>query len=180
MKAKTQIAIIVSTTAAIIVALAIALLVRYRLSKRVSETTIQQFGNPSLPRGYRNNNPLNIRISSDRWLGKVEPNTDGAFEQFAQPVYGYRAAIKLIQNYIRNRHLTTISQIVSRWAPPSENYTQNYIQHVADTTGIPADATLSPSNKQQITSIVYAMAIRENGPKPMPDMATINEAWDML
>ena len=38
--------------------------------------------NTTLPRGYRNNNPLNIRYSrNNTWIGKVTPNTDGAFEQ---------------------------------------------------------------------------------------------------
>jgi hypothetical protein len=38
-----------------------------------------------LPRGIRNNNPLNIRLNPDnRWQGRVSPklNSDGAFEQF--------------------------------------------------------------------------------------------------
>ena len=35
-------------------------------------------------RGYRNNNPLNLRISNNAWKGKIpaSQNTDGAFEQF--------------------------------------------------------------------------------------------------
>jgi hypothetical protein len=40
--------------------------------------------NTMLPRGYRNNNPLNIRINADNdWQGKVYFNTDHVFEQFA-------------------------------------------------------------------------------------------------
>ena len=49
-----------------------------------------------MTRGYRNNNPLNIRIDKKNpWLGRVIPNTDGEFEQFTSMAYGYRAAMVL-------------------------------------------------------------------------------------
>ena len=58
-----------------------------------------------LPRGIRNNNPLNIRLNPDnRWQGKVPPkhNSDGAFEQFHDPIMGLRAAaVLLIAHYDR-------------------------------------------------------------------------------
>ena len=47
-----------------------------------------------LPRGIRNNNPLNIRLNPEnRWQGRVSPklNSDGAFEQFHDPVMGARS-----------------------------------------------------------------------------------------
>ena len=47
-----------------------------------------------LPRGIRNNNPLNIRLNPEnRWQGRVSPkhNSDGAFEQFQDPIMGLRA-----------------------------------------------------------------------------------------
>ena len=40
------------------------------------------------PRGFRNNNWLNIRISNNNWQGKRTDNTDGAFEQFETPELG--------------------------------------------------------------------------------------------
>ena len=35
-----------------------------------------------LPRGIRNNNPLNIRRSKDQWKGLAETQNDRAFCQF--------------------------------------------------------------------------------------------------
>ena len=35
-----------------------------------------------MTRGYRNNNPLNIRHDRDRCQGEVVPSQDGAFKQF--------------------------------------------------------------------------------------------------
>ncbi len=168
------------TVAGILLIVLIVLLVRYLLAKRTSEETMQQFQNTALPRGYRNNNPLNIRISSERWLGKVSPNTDGSFEQFSAMEYGYRAAIKTLQTYIRKHHCDTIEKIITRWAPPSENNTQAYIANVANRAGLSPTETITPTNHNQLTAIVYAMAISENGFTPQPDRQAIETAWTML
>ena len=47
-----------------------------------------------LPRGFRNNNPLNIRRSKDQWKGLAEAQTDRAFVQFKSLEYGWRAAFQ--------------------------------------------------------------------------------------
>ncbi len=175
--------IIISATAAttvIVLVVLIALLVRFLLARRVTDTTMKQFSDTRLPRGYRNNNPLNIRISSSSWLGKVADNTDGVFEQFSDIRYGYRAAIKTIRNYITKYGCRTIADIVSRWAPASENNTAAYIANVSSRTGIASNATISANSEEQITKIVYAMAISENGSTPAPDASAITDAWNML
>lgn len=145
-----------------------------------------------LPRGYRNNNPLNIRISSNAWKGKVANNTDGTFEQFEDMVHGYRAALVLLRNngYIRGG-INTIRKIITKFAPPSENYTEDYIRFVSNTSGIDPDAVISRNDKNALTSIVYAMSIRENGYKDkegnslkdmygLPSWDIINEAWGKI
>ena len=50
----------------------------------------------SLPRGLRNNNPLNIRRSSQPWRGKVANPTDKDFEQFISMEDGLRAAFVIL------------------------------------------------------------------------------------
>ena len=40
------------------------------------------------PRGLRNNNPLNIRISKDNFIGELVPSGDKAFKQFKSIEYG--------------------------------------------------------------------------------------------
>ena len=52
------------------------------------------------PRGIRNNNPLNIRHSRDRFQGEVVPSRDGAFKQFSSMAYGYRAAFVTLATYL--------------------------------------------------------------------------------
>lgn len=85
-----------------------------------------------IPRGLRNNNPFNIKISNSRWYGKLpkSKNTDGVFEQFYQLYYGLRAGARLLRNYIVRSGLHTLPQIISRFAPSSENDTNEYIAFV--------------------------------------------------
>lgn len=134
-----------------------------------------------LPRGYRNNNPLNILISdANDWQGEVQHNTDGVFEQFVAMEYGYRAALKLIRNYIINDGLTTVSDIISKWAPNTENNTAGYIQRVIGINQWTPAKVIDPQNASEMADLVYAMAIVENGNTIMPDYTQIYKGWEML
>lgn len=115
-----------------------------------------------LPRGLRNNNPLNIRIGNT-WLGEREHPTDGEFEEFVTLAYGVRAAFIILRRYIRRYHLNTIRLIVERWAPRNENETEKYIQFVCKDTGIIADAAIQYEDKETMCKIVGAMAFVECG-----------------
>ena len=69
-----------------------------------------------LPRGLRNNNPLNIRRNSDVFQGEVNPGRDKEFKQFKTMAHGYRAGFKILSNYYRNYKLDTIRKMIPRWA----------------------------------------------------------------
>ena len=137
------------------------------------------------PRGIRNNNPLNIRRSKDKWQGQINPSGNGnvngngnnsspkgdaEFVQFYSMEYGWRAAfVILCRTYYGKYGLKTIRDIVSRWAPAKENNTEAYIRHVSDYTGISPNKVLG-SPKEHPTQwllIGYAMAVVENG-KALP------------
>lgn len=151
----------------------------YRNRNRQKQSNMNT-NNSNLPRGYRNNNPLNIRYNTaNNWVGKVLPNTDGAFEQFKDMSYGYRAALYLIRKYISQGH-NTVSSVISKWAPATENNTSGYITRVCNTTGYLPGTALSASDKEQLCKLVYAMAIVENGNTPLPDMDEIYEGWNLL
>lgn len=132
------------------------------------------------PRGYRNNNPLNIRFNSaNNWRGKVLPNTDGTFEQFDTMANGYRAALVLIRNYIKAGY-DTVSEIISRWAPTNENNTDNYINRVCQTTGYFPYTVVGLNDKEVLCKLAYAMAIVENGYIPLPNKNEIIQGWNSL
>jgi hypothetical protein len=76
-----------------------------------------------LPRGYRNNNPGNIRPNPKwNWLGEVAPDVGdmGAYCRFSEPVYGLRAMIRDVRNK-RRRGLNTLMAIKSVYAPAADN-----------------------------------------------------------
>ena len=90
-------------------------------------------------RGIRNNNPLNIRRNpANQWQGLRPVQADKLFCQFKAMKWGLRAAIKLLDNYIR-RGAQTPRQIISRWAPPSENDTASYVRKACQRTGLDPD-----------------------------------------
>lgn len=115
-----------------------------------------------LPRGIRNNNPLNIRIGN-QWRGKVPHPTDTEFEQFVSLFWGLRAAFVLLRRYIIRYHLTNLTEILHRWAPKSENDTRRYIEFVSGQTGIGALDEISFNDHERMIALVNAMILFENG-----------------
>ena len=133
------------------------------------------------PRGIRNNNPLNIRrTAKSQWRGMAEVQSDRDFVRFKSMAWGWRAAFRLlIRTYYHKYRLCTIRSIISRWAPPSENNTRAYIQHVSSLAGIGPDEPIgNPQEKPGRWMMVgVAMAIQENGlVKREPDDASIGSA----
>ena len=134
-----------------------------------------------LPRGIRNNNPLNIRRTKDQWQGLSKTQGDRSFCQFETLEYGWRAAFYLLtRTYYHKYRLYTIRGIVSRWAPPGENNTEAYIANVSRLTGIHADEPLGiPSEKPSRWMMLgLAMAIQENGTDSL-DLFAMLRGWAM-
>lgn len=133
-----------------------------------------------LPRGFRNNNPLNLRKSSAKWVGKIL-STDPEFEQFSAMVYGVRAAIVNIFTHIRRDRRcllsTTVSTEIIRWAPPSENNTAAYIQNVCTSSALRPDSILVVEDKNSICQLIWAMIYVENGTHL--DFPIIRDAYEM-
>lgn len=130
------------------------------------------------PRGYRNNNPGNIRINGDKFQGEVIPSQDKEFKQFESMAYGYRAIFKILRNYQVNYNLDTIRGMISRWAPEKENDTANYISVVSERSGIPADDPIRPDNREAMIRIVAGMSRVENGIEA--DMSEVIAGWELL
>ncbi len=140
-----------------------------------------------LPRNWRNNNPLNIRRSADKWQGLVTHSTDKSFAQFEKIEYGWRAAFMLLcRKYYYTYHLNTIAKIISRWAPAQENNTQTYIEWVAAQVGVEANSPLPlPTNENEDVwmRLALAMAMYEGRISTTEllnvDIWKIQSGWDM-
>ncbi len=118
--------------------------------------------------GIRNNNPLNVRETSIDWLGELEHDRDG-YEDFATAGDGIRAGAKLLHNYYRFYGLDTVEGVISRWAPPSENPTREYIRNVARWLGVDAEARLDMASVDGLAPLVKAIIRQENGEQPYSD-----------
>ena len=137
-------------------------------------------------RGLRNNNPLNIRRSADRWEGARKEQTDKSFVQFETMAYGYRAAWKILQTYYetfrRNNQPFTVRNIISRWAPPNENDTEAYIINVLKLGSLGGkEKLLPPSNASsygRLSRMVAAMTTIECGvPSTQVDTEAIFQGY---
>ncbi len=124
-------------------------------------------------RGWRNNNPLNIR-RGEEWQGLVakEKRTDGQFCQFLNKTWGYRAAGKVMRSYYRLFCQTgrrwDVENIIGRWAPRNENDTEAYTARVLALMGRErGDTRLAPLTTQpgrvQLALLVAAMTCVETG-----------------
>jgi hypothetical protein len=119
-----------------------------------------------LPRGYRNNNPGNLRENAhadDDWQGEAFIDWDPAFEEFRDPASGYRALAVVLRNYVRRHRLTTIRGIIGRYAPATENPTDTYVKNVARWTGMSADTSLRWDQPGLLLPLVKAITQMENG-----------------
>ena len=125
-----------------------------------------------LPRGIRNNNPLNIRrTAKDQWKGLRAQQTDASFCQFESLDYGWRAAFYLLtRTYYHKYRLFTIRAIINKWAPPQENLTATYIQNVP--IGIPSD------QPERWIAVGLAMAIQECGTESLDHFAMLR-GWGL-
>lgn len=118
-----------------------------------------------LPRGIRNNNPMNIRHGND-WQGEILGN-DPAFESFKSPEYGIRAGCVLFMNYQKKYKLDSIRGLIGRWAPPNENDTEAYVKAVARECGTGTDTQVMLSaNLEFFVNFVTAVIRHENGSVP--------------
>ena len=116
------------------------------------------------PRGFRNNNPGNIRHGNE-WLGLSGEQTDVHFDQFQSVEYGIRAMLKILETYRQKYHLHTVEEIISRWAPPNENNTAAYIESVCRSIDA-AQPLRWVSAIAPLPAIVAGIIHHENGRQP--------------
>lgn len=131
----------------------------------------------TIPRGLRNNNPGNIRKNHIAYNGEVA-SADTAFKQFKTMAHGYRAMFVVLHTYQRRYGLSTIADMIARYAPATENHTQAYIDTVAEQSGVPATGRVTTTNGDVMIPIVAAMSRVENGREAV--MADVEAGWRLF
>jgi len=108
------------------------------------------------PMAERLHNPGNLKI----------PGHSGSrpedFQQFANDNAGLLAMKSQLGLYYNRDKLDTISSIVSKYAPRSENDTSAYIASVAKRSGFGAAQHLNLSDSSTMASLISAMTKQEN------------------
>ena len=130
------------------------------------------------PRGLRNNNPGNIRKTTDKWEGLRTVQTDPDFFQFETMAYGFRALFKLLINYRKKYGCQTIAEIIERYAPRNENDTNSYILTVCRLMQVPTTFVPDVEDNTVMWALAGAICVVENGEKP--DIQDICKGWELL
>ncbi|WP_316376609.1 hypothetical protein [Enterobacter hormaechei] len=130
-----------------------------------SRRAVSEGGSGDSARGIRNNNPGNLEYSkTNPWVGQT--GDDGRFAKFETPEHGIRALGRNLLSYQR-QGIDTVSDIINRWAPPSDNNnTEAYIQAVCAQLGVTADQQLDASNPDTLKALCAAIIQHENGSQP--------------
>ncbi|WP_051880641.1 hypothetical protein [Buttiauxella noackiae] len=119
-------------------------------------------------RGIRNNNPGNLEASElFEWQGQT--GNDGRFAKFSSPEHGIRALGMNLLSYHR-RGLDTISKVISRWAPASDNNdTSSYISKVSQALGVSPHQRLDLTAPSVLSALSKAIIRHENGTIPFDE-----------
>jgi len=107
--------------------------------------------NKSVPAPIRNNNP-----------GALMPG--GKLAQYKTPEEGLAALDKNLESYGK-KGVNTLSDVITKWAPPNENDTNAYIAHVAKVAGLDPNQKIDLSNPLVRHQISAGIVQQENGTK---------------
>ncbi|HAV1601599.1 TPA: hypothetical protein JG832_002490 [Enterobacter hormaechei subsp. xiangfangensis] len=120
-------------------------------------------GKNASTRGNAMNNPTNLNFADQAGAMKEVGNSEARFAAFATPEEGIRAAGNQLLLNQKRGGLQTVSQIIAKWAPPTENRTQAYIANVAKTLGVTPDTKVDASDPAVTSTLISAIANYENG-----------------
>ena len=108
----------------------------------------------------------------------MRPSRDPEFKQFESPAWGYRAIFVLLDTYRRRHGLRSLREMISRWAPPSENRTEAYIRAVADDTGIDPDEPIDTRDRKTMVPVAASISRVENG--VAADRRQVERGWELF
>jgi len=151
------------------------------IQSKISTNFINMIG---VPRGIRNNNPLNIRDNAQFWQGEIGENKDPGYEEFVSMAFGCRAGLKLLKNYVSQGN-DNLYKIINKWAPATDgNSPASYISIVKrvlkEKFGMTVLNSWCPVDKNGFTKLAYAMSCVEVGEKYAPSLIIWEDGWSKL
>ncbi|MFY7763495.1 lytic transglycosylase domain-containing protein [Yersinia enterocolitica] len=120
------------------------------------------------PRGIRNNNPGNINYVGQDGASLERPG--GRFAKFETAYDGLKAMARQLMRYFTGKTtgkpLQTLNDIISTWAPGSENNTGAYVAQLSKMLNVHPDAVLNLENPQVMSALMGGIIHHENGRNP--------------
>lgn len=104
-------------------------------------------------------------------MGNIRDNQSGGFRSYHSAEEGIADQQELLSSYQTKHGLNTTRQIAYRWAPPTENDTESYLNGIASIAGFDPDEPLDLSNSDTLGRLSYAQAVMEKGRKNVPDQS---------
>ena len=133
---------------------------------------------PKTTRGFLNRNPGNMDRSDPPWNGEIRDVskcvndvqraelTHGRFCVFVDAEHGIRALVKNLRAYRDRLGCKTVRQFITRWAPPNENNTHNYIVSVAHSAAVDPDFPVDIEIRRIMRAIVTGIICVECAGNP--------------
>lgn len=121
-----------------------------------------------IPRPARNNNPGDLE-AGDHWQGLMpaaqltDVQKHERFAVFSAPKWGFRALAVLLHNYAALYGCDTVRKIVNRFAPPTENNTNAYVDFVSHALDVWFDDHIDVTNQTTLFALCKAIATFETG-----------------
>ncbi|BEL79900.1 hypothetical protein SM12BL3_12070 [Serratia marcescens] len=136
-----------------------------------------QFSGVNEPRGIRNNNPGNLNYVGQNGA-TLEEHATPRFARFNSAFEGFAALGKQIKAYYNGtskaagyQKLQSVEDIISRFAPASENNTQAYINKLSKMLGVGRGDSLNIQDPQVLATLMNGITQIENGKNPYaPEM----------
>lgn len=113
-----------------------------------------------LSRAERNNNPGNLEFRGQR--GATREDGEGRFAKFGSTEEGVAALARQLQLY-GSRGIDTIEEIISKYAPASENNTAAYINAMVNRLRVSPNQQLDLNDPQVLSGLIQGISRHEAG-----------------
>jgi len=145
-----------------------------------------QFSGANEPRGIRNNNPGNLNYVGQNGA-TLEDHATPRFARFNSAFEGFAALGKQIKAYYNGtskaagyQKLQSVEDIISRFAPASENNTQAYINKLSKMLGVGRGDSLNIQDPKVLATLMNGITQIENGKNPYAPEMVLKAAQSTL
>lgn len=123
-------------------------------------TQIPQEAVSTVDRGFRNNNPGNIKPTSDtEFNGQTGRDAQG-FGIFSSMEYGIRAIAVILKNYENRDGLNTVREMITRWSTTDQGA---YVDNVSAQLGVQPDDYIDVNDPNTMQGMITGIITQENG-----------------